>query len=125
MKIAMYDLEGHLLEVFDCEFAVDLEAKLKLPISVISSCLNGYSNSTNGLQFRRVSSNVLTRIGDITKAKKGGDKPIAKYYKGKYIQSYKNAVVAEEKTQVPKLSIQQCASGHNESSYGFEWKYIK
>ena len=125
MKIVMYDLEGHLLEVFECDTVRDLERELEVSQGSISNCLDGKSMSSNNRQFRKFSdkSRVQNRIGDITNITRAHLKPICKYYKGKYICAYESSTQASLKNNIDDSTINKCCNGVYKSAGGFEWKY--
>jgi len=124
-KIAMYDNEGHLLQVFNVENVRDLERLLGLNQGNISNCLDGKMMSNNNRQFRKFSnkSKVHNRIGDISSITIMHLKPINKYYNGKYICSYESSKIASMKNGIDDSSINKCCNGVYKSSGGFEWKY--
>ena len=128
MKIAMYDLEGHLLEVFDVDTIRDLEIQLKAPRSSINNCIIGHILKTINMQFRRYSDNakVAKRIGDLTNIPgKTSLLPISKYYKGAFICTYENATTASEKNKVDASNINRCLKDGKGVIGGFEWKYAE
>jgi hypothetical protein len=53
-RIAMYDLEGHLLEVHIVKTIVELEKQLDIPQGSLNNCLNGSVLTTINMQFREV-----------------------------------------------------------------------
>lgn len=125
MKIAMYDLEGHLLEVFEVDTVRDLEKQLEVSQGSISNCLDGKAISNNKRQFRRFSdkSKVQNRIGDVTSITRVHLKPVHKYYKGKYICTYESSKQASSKNNIDDSAINKCCNGINKTAGGFEWKY--
>jgi hypothetical protein len=122
-KIAMYDLEGHLLEIFDFETAVELEKQLKIPQGSLNGCLSGKQLSTINRQFRVYSGRIINRIGDISMLSNTWVIPVHKYYKGKYICSYYSANKAAEVNNIPVQDINKCLKGKYNKAGGFEWKY--
>lgn len=127
MKIAMYDLEGHLLEVFDVATIVELEKKLDIPQGSLNNCLNGSVLSTINKQFRELKGKkrLINRIGDISYCNSSHLKPIHKYYNGKYICSYDSANEASEKNKVAASGINRCCNKIAVTAGDFEWKYAK
>ncbi len=125
MKIAMYDLEGYLLEVFDVETFAELERQLDVYKSAISRCVAGEIISTNNRQFRKFSQKcrIPNKIGDVSQMGLAFAKPIHKYYKGKYICSYDSSKLAAKKNGVFDTNINKCCQGIQQSAGGFEWKY--
>jgi len=128
MKIAMYDLEGHLLEVFDVDTVRDLEIQLNAPKGGINNCIIGHSLKSINMQFKKYSdfAKIANRIGDLTVIPgKSYCKPVSKYYKGSYICSYENIVIACEKSGVKKNNISACLVKGNGTAGGFGWKYAE
>ena len=126
MKIAMYDLEGHLLEVFDTDSVNALETQLKAPRTSINNCIIGHVLKTINMQFRRYSDNakIAKRIGDITSIPgKTSLLPVSKYYKGTFICTYENATIAAQKNNVDAANINRCLKDGKGTTGGFEWKY--
>ncbi len=125
MKIAMYDLEGHLLEVFEVDTVVDLEIKLGFKKTVILNCLDGNILETNKRQFRKYSpgAKIHNKIGSVNNLTSYHNKPVCKYYKGKFICSYISAKEASRINGIDDSSINKCCNGVNKSAGGFEWKY--
>jgi hypothetical protein len=127
MKIAMYDLEGHLLEVFVINTVVELEKKLLLNPSSVSNCIDGKAISNNGRQFKQFNekSKVHNRIGDVTNITRTHLKPVHKYYQGKYICTYESSKEAAIKNKLDDSAINKCCNGKYKSTGGFEWEYVK
>lgn len=128
MKIAMYDLGGFLLEVFDVKNSRELANILNIPEPSLYNCLDGSTHSTNFLQFRKVNKgrSAVVRIPDAYKVLKGkAGKRVIKYYKGKLITTYENLKEAEEYTGVFSSNIQEACKGKLKTSGGFEWKYLE
>jgi hypothetical protein len=127
MKIAMYDLEGHLLEVFEVNTIVELEKQLKIPQGNLNKVLKGGHNATNARQFREIMGNGPARklIGNAVNASKKGQKyiPVIKYYKGNLITVYKSLEEASKKNIVGIEDISKCINGKRKTAGGFEWKY--
>jgi len=125
MKIAMYDLEGHLLEIFDVNTVVELEKQLDIAQGSLNNCINGSVLSTKYKQFREVKNKkrIINKIGDISSCNLFHLKPIHKYYKGVYICSYESANIAALKNKVDVSGINKCCNGVYNSAGGFEWKY--
>lgn len=128
MKIAMYDLEGYLLEVFDIKTIVDLENDLKISKGSLNGCLSGKLNQTSNRQFRKVTDNaiILNRIGNVSNiVKPNHNLPIAKYYKGKFIKSYDSATEAASINNLDVTYINKCLNDKIHNFDNFEWKYLK
>jgi hypothetical protein len=126
MKIAMYDLEGHLLEIFDVDTVRDLEIQLKAPRGSINSVIIGHCLKAINRQFRKYSkgARIINRIGDITIIPgKSFCKPVSKYYNGVYICSYENIITACEKNGLTKNNMSTCLKQEKGTVGGFEWKY--
>jgi hypothetical protein len=126
MKIAMYDLEGHLLEVFEVETIVELEDKLKISRGGIYACLSGKALTTKHFQFREVinTNKIITRVGDVSHTSQGQFyKPIHKFYKGVFICTYDNASRAAELNKLTVANISSCLTERQKTAGGFEWKY--
>jgi hypothetical protein len=126
MKIAMYDLEGHLLEVFEGKNLYQICKELSINQSALLQCLRGSCNTMKNRQFREVQDNMnaLQRIGDVTNSTIGNKtNPVHKYYKGRYINTYQNIHKASLKTKVAESSIHLCCVDKRNTAGGFEWKY--
>lgn len=126
LKIAMYDLEGNLLEIFDINTIVELEKQLKIPQGNINSCISGKILSSSSFQFRKYTekSRVHNKIGNVISiVDKTHCKPVHKYYNNKYINSYKSATEAAIKNNILQESINKCCNGVYKLAGGFEWKY--
>lgn len=125
----MYDLEGHLLEVFEVNTIVELEKKLKIPQGSLNKVLEGSHNSVNARQFREVHKNAaaIKTIGNVMNATKNAQKkiPVVKYYKGNLITVYKSLQEASEKNIVGIEDISKCVNRKRKTAGGFEWKYAK
>lgn len=128
MKIAMYDLEGHLLEVFEVKTIIELEQQLDIPQGCINKCIKGIHVQSNGKQFRLLEnkSSARVRIGDVHKLTIGQSiKAVHKYYKGKYICSYDSLTDASDKNNIKVANISKACSGTYITSGGFEWEYAE
>lgn len=126
MKIAMYDLEGHLLEVFDVETVKYLSIVLKISEFSLYACLSGKTISTDFKQFREINKGytALQKIPnayDTGQGKQG--KPVLKYYKGKFVCFYNTLEEAELRTGTDKAHIIKCCKKTRKTAGGFEWKY--
>lgn len=127
MKIAMYDLEGNFLEVFENLGSVrDLERELKIPQSSLNNCLKGKINSTINRQFRLVySDKILTKIGDVSDSTQGkSNRIIVKMYKGKIVSTYNTLKEAALKNGLNESCISRCLDDKQRKSGGFQWKYM-
>ena len=129
MKIAMYDLEGHLLEVFDVTTYKQLEDELKLPQASIHSCLKNKQHQANNRQFKELKGSrvALKKIGDIHMNVNGSTeyKVVLKKYKGKTISAYNSLNDASLKNNVDQSSLSLCLTGKTKTCGGFEWKYAE
>lgn len=124
MKIAMYDLEGYLLEVFEINTIVELENMLDISQGGINACLSGKSLSTKHFQFKEVFTKPLTKIGDVSKVTIGqSTKPVSKYYKGKFICSYDNIKQASIINNINMSGISRCCGKQQKIAGGFEWQW--
>ena len=128
MKIAMYDLEGHLLEVFDATTLKELEDKLKLPHASMYSCLNNRQHQVNNRQFKELkgSRRALKKIGDIHMNVNSSTeyKVVLKKYKKKTISAYNSLIDAALKNNVDQSSLSLCLTGKTKTCGGFEWEYV-
>lgn len=129
MKIAMYDLEGHLLEILEGSTYQDIIDLLPIRsniknVSSVQKVVKGERNFAGSYQFREVKSDrPLDKIGSCTQLKKTIEKPIHKYWKGNYITTYRNIQEASEKNIIDHSNIASCLKGTRELAGGFEWKY--
>jgi hypothetical protein len=128
MKIAMYDLEGHLLEVFDVTTYKELEDELKLPKASMHSCLNNRQHQVNNRQFKELKGSrvALKKIGDIHMNVNGSKeyKVVLKKYKKKTISAYNSLIDAALKNNVDQSSLSLCLTGKTKTCGGFEWEYV-
>jgi hypothetical protein len=131
MKIAMYDLEGHLLEVLEgktYQEIVDLFPKKRGIINTgpLRSAIKGEVNTYGNYQFREVSNsrNFLERIGDVSSLTQQ-EKAVNKYYKGRYICTYKSITEASIKNKILIDNIAKCTKLSKRTAGGFEWKYAE
>ena len=122
MKIAVYDLEGHLLEVIQGESIRDISNELKLG-SEIYQCLKGQTNFSGNRQYREVfNDKPILKVGNVLHCGVGTTyNPIHKFYKGKYICTYDNITEASNKTKILHGAIRNCLSGKTKSAGGFNW----
>lgn len=125
MKIAMYDLEGHLLKVHIVKTIVELENQLNIPQGSLNNCLNGSVLTTINMQFREVKGKkrIINKIGDVSNCTQHHSKPVHKYYEGLYICSYDSATIASAKNKVEVANINRCCNNEANTAGGFEWKY--
>jgi hypothetical protein len=123
MEVAIYDLEGHLLEIVTGKNKRQIALDLKITPATLFQCLRGEINSGNGFQFREVFSNkALTRIGNCLEATQGNKyAPIHKYWKGNYISTYRNAHEASKRCDINEGTISLCLNGKAKTAGGFEW----
>ena len=124
LKIAMYDLEGNLLEVLEGNGFSDIarQIKIKSP-SCISKCVKGEIIQSHFKQFRIVSNdNVIEKLPSAYGYSQGNKRNIIhKFYKGKYICTYKNMYDAEYKTGIKQSYISDVLSNKRKSTGGFNW----
>lgn len=124
MEIAIYDLEGHFLEIIEGENIRGISDKLNLS-SELYHCLKGSSNYSGSKQYREViNGKHLKKIGDISNCLVGvKHKYIHKSYKGNYICTYRNTYQASIKTNINESSIHRCLKGVANHAGGFGWEY--
>jgi hypothetical protein len=123
--IAMYDLEGNLLDVFETNNLAELSNSLNVDRKGLYSCLNNTVNQINGKQFKEIiyKNKVLKKIGDITEIK-NTCKPVAKIYNGKTISIYSDIETAAIKNKITPSNISSCLKGKRKTTKLFEWKYV-
>lgn len=123
MKIAIYDLEGHLLEVVEGNNVRNISDRLKLG-SEIYECLKGKTNFSGNRQYREVfNDKPILKIGNVLHCGVGSIyNPIHKFYKGKYICTYETITEASDKTKILNGAIRNCLQGKTKSAGGFNWK---
>lgn len=128
IKIAMYDLEGYLLEVFEVETYKDLGDQLKIPAVSIHSCINNKQHQANNRQFKELNSSrvALKKIGDVSSFVNGSSeyRVIVKLYKGVPISSYSTIKEACQKNNINNSSLSLCLKGSTKSCGGFEWRFF-
>lgn len=128
LRIAMYDLEGFLLEVFEVKTYNQLEEELSLRQASIYSCINSRQHQVNNRQFRELKGNrvALKKIGDVHKYVNGSTeyKVVIKKYKGKIICSYNSLIEAAIKNNVDQSSLSLCLNGKTKTCGGFEWEAL-
>ena len=129
MKIAMYDLEGHFLELLEGNTIKDIiellprGSNIKHGIS-IQKVIRGEKNYTGIYQFREVNSQpILQKIGSCIDLKNGVEKAVKKYFKGRYICTYKTLKEASDVNKVEFRNISRCLTIEKGTAGGFEWKY--
>jgi hypothetical protein len=123
-KIAMYDLEGHLLEVFETNTIVELENMLDVSQGGINACLSGKALSTKNFQFKEIFSKPLTKIGDVSRITIGqSNKPVSKYYNGNFICSYSNIKEASVINNINISGISRCCNKKQKIAGRFEWRW--
>ena len=127
MKIAMYDFEGNFLDIFEVKSFKELETSLDIPSGSLRACIVGKQLSTINRQFRLVSDKgrLINRIGDISSLTSDFNKPVFKFYKGRYINTYSSVRNASEINGIDEAAINRCCKGKGNSAGGFEWKYAK
>ena len=129
MKIAMYDLEGHLLEVFNVETYTELENQLGLkPVGGLVNYLHNKQNQINNRQFRMLHNNrvPLKKIGDVSMLINSSIqyKVVLKFYNGELISSYNSVLEAAQKNNLNSKSLNDCLTRSSKKTLGgFEWKY--
>lgn len=122
----MYDLQGHLLKIFEVETIFELEVELNISRGGISACLSRKSLSTKHFQFIEIinTNKVFTKIGDISSNVVGQSyKPVHKYYDGHYICTYDNIRIAADLNKLDSSGISKCCSGKNKTCGGFKWQF--
>ena len=130
MKIAMYDLEGHFLEILEGNTYQDIIDLLPVKSSIkstasIQQATRGEINFCGGYQFREVfTKKPLQKIGSCIDLKKAIEKPVQKYYKGVYICTYKNIQDAAFMNNILHDNIGKCAREIRATAGGFEWKFV-
>ncbi len=126
MKIAMYDLEGNFLELFEnLETVRELEEALNYGLNTINNVLNGSAHQSKGRQFLKFSnlSKYPRSVGDVRGLNTGlSYDPIGKYYKGRFICSYKSLRDASESNGINSVNIIQCCDGKTKTSHGYTFK---
>lgn len=127
IKIAMYDLEGHLLEVLVSENMSQLAETLGIKPSSLLHCLRGENNAAKNRQYREVfRDKPLLKIGSVVHCTLGNKyTPVHKYYKGRYISTYRNAHEAANITKINESLISRCLSSDIKTAGGFECKYAQ
>lgn len=122
----MYDLEGNFLELFDKIRTVrELENELNFKINTIHNVIKGISHQSNGKQFLRLSdlSKFPKSVGDVRGLNSGLTyEPIGKYYKGRFICSYKSIRDASISNGIKDVNIVQCCGGKIKTTHGFTFK---
>lgn len=125
----MYDLEGHLLEVFEVETYTELADILKIPLNGLIGYFNNKQNQVSNRQFRELGPKriPLKKIGDVSMLVNSSiqKKIIIKEYKGEIISAYNSILEACEKNNITQNALSNClVKGYN-SCGGFEWRYAK
>jgi hypothetical protein len=128
MKIAMYDLEGYLLEVFNVETYRELENQLGIKPTGLVNYLHNKQNQINNRQFRKLNNNraPLKKIGDVSMLINSSTqyKVVLKLYNGKLISSYNSILEAAQKNNLNSKSLNDCITrSYKKTLDGFEWKY--
>jgi hypothetical protein len=129
MKIAMYDLQGNFLELFEnLESVRELENELNYANNTIHNVIKGISHQSKGRQFLKFTdlSKYPLSTGDVRGLNSGLTyEPIGKYYKGRFICSYSSLREASESNNINSVNINQCCSGKIKTTHGFVFKYMK
>jgi len=128
MKIAMYDLEGHLLEVFNVNTYKELEDKIGIKPTGLSSYFTNRQNQINNRQFKELNDNrkPLKKIGDVSMLINSSMQYrfVLKLYKGQIICCYNSIFEAAEKNNINSKSLSNHLIKESKKDYeGFEWKY--
>lgn len=125
IKIAMYDLEGYLLETFETETYKDLEKKLNISYGGLHSCVNNKQHQINNRQFRELKGSrvALKKIGDVSSLVNGSTEyvTILKKYNGKVISSYHSIKEACYKNNLKQSNLSDHLNGNTRNCGGFEW----
>ena len=126
IKIAMYDLEGNLLEVIESKSIAQIERDLNIPKSALYSCVKGWHLSTIDRQFREVPNGkrALNRIGNIANVTTCYLRPVMKLYNNRYICSYSSISEAVAITGIDGANITRCCNNKRDLAGGFGWKFI-
>jgi hypothetical protein len=126
MKIAMYDLEGHLLEVFEnIDNISQFEKDMGYKDMQIYHCINNEQLHANNRQFKKYTNGAIVhkKIGNISNINGHGSKTVHKFYKGKYVCSYKSLMEASSINNINLSAISNCCTKKSKTAGGFEWEY--
>jgi hypothetical protein len=127
MKIAMYDIEGFFLDVFEVDTITELEKQLQIPQGGINACLSRKSLTTNSLQFIEIkteSSKIFLRIADASKITVGHSfKKVHKYYKGRFIATYDNVSIASDLNGVSISNLSRYCNGIRKPKGIYTWEW--
>ncbi len=120
INIAMYDLEGNLLEVFENICVSNLAKILKIDKKGIYGCVNGENTQTNNRQFKffKYAERYPKKIGDLTSVVHT-NVVVNKYYKGKYICTYKSIKECSEKNNIKEQNITLMLNGKRKTANGY------
>lgn len=126
VKIAMYDLEGNLLEIIESKSIAQIERDLNIPKSTLYACLKGWHLSTINRQFREIPNGKreVNRIGNISNVTTCYLRPVMKSYNGRCICSYNSISEAGLINNIDSANITKCCNGKRELAGGFEWQYL-
>jgi hypothetical protein len=124
--IAMYDLEGNLLEVFETINISTLAKELKIDKKGLYGCINGENTQTNNRQFKVIKyiNRFPKKIGDLTQIINTNE-PINKYYKGNYICTYKSVKECSEKNNIAEQNITGVLNGSRKTANGYSFILMK
>jgi hypothetical protein len=131
MKLAMYDLEGHFLEVLEGNTYQEIIDLLPVKSGIknaasIQQVVSGERNFAGSYQFRKViSQNPLIKIGSCIDLRKSSEKKVHKYYKGNYICTYTSIQEAADINNIQHTNIVKCAKEERGTAGGFQWHYTK
>lgn len=134
IPIVQMDLDGKDIAVF--KSASEAERKLGLQHGYISLCCRGLADRVKQYRFRYANDELNRRAEDVRQARKS---KVSKNHKeawakkrnaiyqyaldGTFMERYKNADVASEKSGVPKPNILACCRGVTKNCGGFIWSY--
>jgi hypothetical protein len=130
MKIAMYDLEGHLLEVLEGNSYAEIFDLLPIKSGIkntssIQKVVRGERNYADIFQFREVFNDApLQKIGSCVNLRSTQEKSVQKYYKGTYICTYRNIQEASTINNIEQSNISRCIRGERATAGSFGWKFV-
>jgi len=110
IKLAKYDLEGHLLEIIEGDNLNVLALQENIEYTSLRRAVKNISLVVNNLQYKQVDANYSTpiKIGEVWKYTTGKYKTrntlIGKYYKGKLISTYNNLAELSEKNNFQNVT---------------------
>ena len=126
MTIAMYDLEGNLLDVLSGDTLTEISAQTPTRVlaSGIQKVLRGERNFTGTYQFRRVYHDApLKRIGNCVAIDISKTIVINKYFNGKYVKTYESIEEAATMNKLDKSNISRSLTDGKRCG-GYTWKEL-